>query len=130
MDAIEYLKRRGRMCESIDECIYCPIYLTAMEGGASMHLRDLWEVNDCHFWEQDNSEQAAQAVEEWSKENPIKTNAQKFEEVFGIAPTQKVCLFLECNENGGGFVDGELGGCAKCKLNNWWDEPYKEPEHE
>lgn len=106
MDASEYLKRRGRMCESIDECIYCPIYLTAMEGGASMHLRDLWEVNDCHFWEQDNSEQAEQAVEEWSKEHDPCTNAMKFEEVFGMLPSDCVAPI------------------------SWWDEPYKEPEHE
>jgi len=46
-------------------------------------------------------------VEQWSKEHPIITNARKFEEVFGLP--------------------------AHCMIDQdaqWWDEPYKEPEHE
>jgi len=46
-------------------------------------------------------------TEQWSKEHPIITNARKFEEVFGLP--------------------------AHCMIDQdaqWWDEPYKESEHE
>lgn len=53
-----------------------------------------------------NPEKAVSAVEKWSEENPIKTNGRKFQEVFGWLPT---------------FSDGEI-------YEEWWNEPYKEPE--
>jgi len=46
-------------------------------------------------------------VEQWSKEHHVITNAQKFKEVFGI--------------------DVSNGDMTRFP---WWDEPYKEPEHE
>jgi len=71
-------------------------------------------------------EKAVRIVEEWSKAHPVKTNAMKFEEVFGVKVDRYLCLFNGCQANGGGLVNGELQGCEKCKLNKWWDEPYKE----
>ncbi len=46
-------------------------------------------------------------TEQWSKEHPIITNARKFKEIFGLP--------------------------AHCMIDQdaqWWDEPYKEPEHD
>ena len=50
---------------------------------------------------------AIKVVEQWSEEHSIITNAQRFKEVFGLP--------------------------AHCMIDHdaqWWDEPYKEPEHE
>lgn len=47
------------------------------------------------------------AIEQWSKKHPIVTNARKFKEIFGLP--------------------------AHCMIDQnaqWWDEPYKEPEHD
>ena len=71
IDALTYLKERERMCHAIsqgrtddDFCFECPL-------GAEQ---------DCTGLEQENSEKAIAIVEKWSAENPIVTNAQKFDE--------------------------------------------------
>lgn len=92
MDAIEYLKEKMRM--------------------------------GCHVspFEEENPDGAVQLVEEWSKANKPKTNAQKFEEVFGkpvvadqaghrCAPWRADCLICECDE-----------------CDEWWDEPFQAPD--
>lgn len=92
MDAIEYLKEKRRM-----GCYVSP-------------------------FEEENPDRAVQLVEEWSKEHAQKTNAQKFEEVFGkpvvadeagyrCAPWVNDCIIRECGECG-----------------EWWDEPYQAPD--
>lgn len=84
MDAVKYLKERERLFKDygIDEENY---------------PRPHTEIKD--------PEQAVKAVEQWSKEHPVMTNDQKFEEVFGCSPKH-------------GYYIPEA----------WWDEPYKEPE--
>lgn len=68
--------------------------------------------------------EAIEIVENWAKENPIKTNAEKFKEVFGFKPYTKNCINGEekvsCT-NCQCFYDGE---CAVSKL--FWDAEYKE----
>ena len=101
MDAIEYLKVKHRM------------------GGYENSL------------ERDDPEEAVAIVEKWAAENTIKTNAQKFEEVFGsridryddgmpaVCPPDRA----RCKKSIDGCVDCE--DCLK-----WWGEPYTEPKGE
>lgn len=96
MEVIDFLKEAHRMCKSYADCKGCPlvnspcgfIRCTVDHSGAEMRC-------------------VTKVVEQWSKEHSIITNAQKFEEVFGLP--------------------------AHCMIDQdaqWWDEPYKEPEHE
>ena len=108
---VEFLKDYQRMCRSYKDCIDgCPLYEKECFGA----LLIAFENNSLNA--------IAGAVEQWSKEHPIVTNAGKFEEVFGRPPkfqsgdwycppivTEPCCVGLDCNI------------CRK-----WWEEPYKE----
>mgnify|MGYP003298736956 CR=1 FL=1 len=88
MNAVDFLKERARMCKFFaNSCSECPIF----EFGCGSS----------------NYEETVSAVEQWSKEHPVMTNAMKFEEVFG------------CFAPAGGWP---------YLPQSWWDEPYKEPE--
>ena len=68
MDAVQYLKEKGRFCKQYKGCSQCPLY----------------EHSNCVCPDSINPAEAVRIVEKWSNEHPIQTNAQKFEEVFGI----------------------------------------------
>ena len=59
----------------------------------------------------------------WAKENPIKTNADKFKEVFGIKPNKAKCPFLDSTEE-----CSKHNLCVHCALNDFWNQEYKEPK--
>lgn len=69
--------------------------------------------------------EAIEIVEQWAEQHPVKTNSQKFEEVFGFKPYTKNCINGEekvsCT-NCQCFYDGE---CAA--HNRFWNAEYKEP---
>lgn len=75
-----------------------------------------------------NAYEAIDLVENWAKENPIKTNADKFREVFGFKPYTKNCINGEekvsCT-NCQCFYDGE---CAA--HNRFWNAEYNEKTKE
>lgn len=56
----------------------------------------------------------------WAKEHPIKTNADKFKEVFGVVNIKLNCDIFECSE----------GRCSECEYENFWNEEYKEPKND
>lgn len=101
MEAIEFLKEAQRMCKSYADCGGCPLrnfacgFVRCMENYPDAGMR-------C----------ATKAVEQWSKEHPIITNAQKLKEVFGDK-----AIYAISSPN----VQA---------LKDWLDEPYKEPKHE
>lgn len=70
--------------------------------------------------------EAAEIVENWAKEHPIKTNADKFKEVFGLdmAPIHS-CVSSKSCEDCEYTYDG---ACAVSKL--FWDAEYKEQTKE
>ena len=90
INAVEYIKEMKRMCESYgqDTCYGCPFY----EINGYMGCLDI---------EEENPEMAVTVVEQWSALNSIITNADKFEEIFGITVDTR---FIPCS---------------------WWDKPYE-----
>lgn len=68
------------------------------------------------------------AIENWAKEHPKKTNRDKFEEVFGIKfDTYALCsgefsCDIEMHPDAVKCIE-EGAICADCR---WWDEEYKE----
>ena len=71
MDAVEFIKARERMCMHYQECgcVGCP----------SIDQREML----CEDVVSENAEKAVEIVEEWLKAHPVKTNADKIEEVTG-----------------------------------------------
>lgn len=58
---------------------------------------------------------------QWAEEHPKQTNAEKFEEVFGIHldyPERfNICNLVRCSH---------IGLCCKCECHNFGNRPYKE----
>lgn len=58
-------------------------------------------------------------VENWAKEHQIKTNADKFREVFGTEPSKSTCVNdIDC-ENCEYYVNGECDVCDQ-----FWNAEY------
>ena len=64
MDAVEFVKTLGRMCNA--ECIRCEFW-KRRSGGES-----------CTSWQKNYPEEAVAIVEQWAKEHPIKTRQSEF----------------------------------------------------
>ena len=84
MDALEFLMERRRMCDSYRHCDGCPL-----EGGKCV-------VSDVAFDE--DYKRIIAAVDQWSKEHPIKTRQSVFLKQW---PDAKV------------FVDGVIDLCPQ-----------------
>lgn len=78
------------------------------------------EVGICNVYK------SIEIVENWAKEHPVKTNAEKFKEVFGFKPYTNNC------------INGEVN-CDKCECydygvcdahNRFWDAEYNEKTKE
>lgn len=78
MTALEYLKEKARMCDSAGDCS-CTGCLIHIRKGTMM----------CVDFQQKCPEQAISAVQQWSKEHPIKTIKDDFFEKFPNA--NKLC---------------------------------------
>ena len=97
MEALDFMKEAQRMCGT-KHCVECPI------GKYINHSED-------------KLEEIVSAVEQWSEEHPVMTNAQKFNEVFGFMPAGCQTFY---------FIEPK--GPYSKTIN--WQDPYKEPEHE
>lgn len=125
MEAIDYFKEAKRMCISYPSCKGCPL-----RNFACGFIRCIESFSDADMQCQ------IKVVEQWSKEHHFKTNAQKFEEVFGfngntvnkvkpeigIAGTKGSCGYDDCRESCGSRH------FPRCPM--WWNDEFKEPEHE
>ena len=100
------------MCDELydggGECVSCP--LSYCNNGTN---------ESCGWFTRRNPEEAIRIVEAWAADHPIQTNAQKFEEVFGIKPHKNILGQWYCPPH----EDCTKGVCSKCR--EWWDEPYK-----
>ena len=94
MEAIEFLKEYNRMCVVNKDCQGCPL------KGTTCSLYDAPEEQMINIVDK---------TEQWSKEHPVITNAQKFEEVFG---NEAIYAISSPNVQA---------------LKEWLDETYKEP---
>lgn len=71
--------------------------------------------------------EAIEVVENWAKEHPIKTNADKFKEMFGIEPIQiSSCINFKEKCGDCKYYDG-----SACDADNrFWNAEYKEQTKE
>ena len=124
MDAVEFFKEHGRMCDSLaPSCIGCEImksvaYTTDGHG-------------TCREYIKRHPDEAVAIVERWAKEHPRKTrqseflkmfpDAQIFEGVLKIEPCELIDSKLnseECHS----YDEFGLSGCYECRKNYWLEE--------
>lgn len=64
MDAVEFVKTLGRICNA--ECIKCEFWGRRSKG------------ESCNSWQKNHPEEAVAIVEKWAKEHPAKTRQSEF----------------------------------------------------
>lgn len=112
MDAVEFLKALGRLCNNYLCGDNCPL------------------IDSCDDVSDDGYVRKVQMVEQWAKEHPAKTRQSEFlkqcpdAEISGdglpsIAPCQLDVRWLECDSQ----EDCENRGvCAECRRDFWLKE--------
>lgn len=112
MDAVEFIKTRERMCMHYQKCgcVGCP----------SIDQPEML----CEDVVSENAEKAVEIVEEWLKTHPVKTNADKIEELTGTKieiGTYNAAYLIRVT------TDGKTeSGIAKLK--RWLESEYVEPQ--
>ena len=74
MDAVEFFKTVNRLCKNQSGCAKCPIW----EKGICMARFGDYSV--------ENIEETVSKVEQWAKDNPVKTRQSKFLKMFPQVP--------------------------------------------
>lgn len=110
---LEVIKIKKRMCETYSKgCFTCP-----------MNYANNGEKMNCTVFIYNHPVKAEKIIMEWADEYPVKTNADKFKEVFGFNIETDICTKLgshqDCNDL-----------CIICELDNFWNKEYKEQDKE
>lgn len=112
----ETVQALHRMCDYYNDEFKDYISTCTHEGEECPALKSNCDVIN-YDWIEDVDEMEKIALK-WAKEHPVKTNADKFEEVFGvhIHHPMDICELVDCSN-----IE-----CIDCKLKGFWDKPYEE----
>lgn len=123
MDALEYERARVRMCRTIileeGGCITCPVY-NGLRRRCGLTVPVVTDPSD------DYCERNIRIIEDWAKNNPIKTRRSEFLKMFPNANMQEIektwCVAQldktkKCDTDhcGGSY-------CEKCQKQFWNEE--------
>lgn len=97
---------KGENCCAGVTCTDCPCHNGICNNGSIMS----------------NAYEAIDLVENWAKEHPIKTNADKFKEVFGFEPTPIYCVNNNMKCSDCEYFDYNNG---LCDVSIFWGAEYK-----
>lgn len=97
----EYIRNKDRMCHIVDNCKDCPF-------------------NEIRCRDDTYPEKAEQILEKWLKEHPIKTNKEKFKEIFGDDFPMNFNNY-PCSE-----IDCDGLACIDCIYYDIWNKEYIE----
>ena len=108
---VEVMKQKERMCNAM-RCENCVLASGNNNTGDS-----------CNYFVIGYPKQAEKIIMNWAKEHPVKTNADKFKEVFGYDLAKNLgyhnCAWLRCED-----CDRK---CESCECCGFWEKEYKEP---
>lgn len=111
MDAVEFIKERNRMCNSMESCSQCPFN----------------EMGYCDL-DTEDPEKLVALVEQWSQEHPQKTMMQDFFEKYPNAPKRRDGAPILCPDQCGYEkqrycveVNRDVKECSQC-----WSRPMEE----
>ena len=115
MDAVEYLKTLGRMCNV--ECTKCEFW----------KRRSSFE--SCAAWQKNHPEETVAIAEKWAKEHPIKTRQSVFLEHYPEAELTQGGVITICPiaissayRDGKGRCKVANGTCTDCRRKFWLAE--------
>ena len=107
----EVMMAAKRMCNSMTLCAKCPL-----DDGDSCITFDTTRE---YF-----NETVESKVMQWNKEHPVKTNADRFKEVFGVdvfSGTQHGCAGIACPLT---------HKCSECEYKDFWNKEYVKPRED
>ena len=111
---IKIMSDKKRMCETcIGNCETCP--LCSDNNGTKLMCEDFF---------MENLKKAEKIIEDWTKKNPVITNADKFKEVFGYRP--HVYCFAIWNRSCKNILSNCNRDCKNCPY--CVDAEYHVPE--
>ena len=115
MDAILFLRTKRRLCEATT-CSECELFLARND-----------KSKGCGHFIVNYPEKAVSIMEEWLKENPVKTIMDDFFEKFPNAPRTKSNLPKCCPYDCGytAYEECYEYGCEEC-----WSMPLEEIKYE
>lgn len=73
----------------------------------------------CGYYMMRYPQKTENIVVQWAKEHPVKTNADKFKEMFGFDAHITICQMIQCPDT--------KTYCEDCEYYGFWDREYKEP---
>lgn len=111
MDAVKFWKEFQRMCS----------YYYNGPSSADCHKCPFFELCDMNILIEMDAEEIVSVLEKWVAKNPPKTNAEKFEEVFGV----KINNNKNLDKDGRAFTI-ETGFPGRLWNQKWLEEPYEE----
>ena len=126
MDAVEYIKEAKRICKSRGVCksvsSKCPLL---DENGHCTATADICAADII-----EKTENAVQIVEQWAKDNPIKTRKSEFLKLFPNAYLETITRLLPCSLDSTlkPFRCAKYGylsitcRCDKCRDDYWNEE--------
>ena len=122
MDAVEFLRKKLRMCESCGTCAECELWESEIKQD------DIFEEDMyCDEWMGKYPEKAVAFVEKWSKEHPEKSRQSVFLEQYPEAAISKDGAIAICplaisaayRHGKGACNKGNSDTCADCKRQFW-----------
>ena len=108
---VEVMKHRKRMCD-VFHCGDCKIN----------QCENAENKKGCDKFIEDYPQEAEEIIMKWAKEHPVKTNTDKFKEVFG----SDIKLTTRDGRHCGGIVCPAIC-CSDCEYKDFWNKEYKEP---
>lgn len=106
-DFVEVMKHKERMCNTYVDCTKCPVAKGNNKKNTSCD--DLMKFYP---------EEAQSIIMKWASAHPVKTNADKFKEVFGIEVDRGS---HGCHGIGVNCCDIP---CSECNYRNFWNKEY------
>lgn len=124
MDAVEFLKERGRMTENCG-IAYCNCPLDKKNNGREL---------DCTDLENQYPKTAISIVEQWSREHPKKTRQSEFLKHYPEARIEdgiiRICPKMMKKDFKLGLCGNNQETCRKCRSDYWLEEIVEDPEDE
>lgn len=118
MDALQYLKTKGRMTNSCQiDCCNC--LMAYKNNGRSVQ---------CTVLEREYSDEAIGIVEEWGKKHPIITNAEKYEQMMKnfLGDDFEIEICPNKSHDVPGCACEKMNSCNECV--KFWNSEYGKKE--
>ena len=115
MDAVEFLKTVDRLCRAEEDCSSCPLNGYACDA----NLKDV-----ARYYTLESVQDMVQKVEQWAKDNPVKTRQSEFLKMFPDAKINDDGILAFCP---GAFSQKEkychkYNKCEECCKDYWLKE--------